>query len=220
MNGISQKREDFLKELEDYLRKVKKLKERSISIYLKRIRNLLDEGYSVADLCGAASQLWEKYGPNGSLYDPKDHGNTRAAIRHVDDLVLSKLLETSPLFVSCNKGWSSFRPKGKHVNSYTIMGNELTICYDVGFVSGGKMVKSLSNNNIRQLYYLFERAKAIGCLAESNTCINNFHGPQEKYDYSFGSACGHDCSCLFEGDSISVKNISKEYYNLINKLLK
>ena len=212
-------KECFLDELEYYLRNATHLKEQSLKIYINRIRNLLDSGYSVSDLCGSADRLWEAYGAKGQLYDPKDHGNTRAAIRHVADFVREKILEESGCpYVSYEKGWSSFRPKGKYESGYVIANGVITFSYNIGFRTGKTVAKKLSATNIMELNYLFERAQKKGCLASSGTCISTVHGNQNKFDYSFGSAAGNNCCCLFEGDSVYVKQLDAEYRALIDKL--
>ena len=210
-------RDIFLNELEDYIRNVLKLKERSIRIYLNRIRKLLDSGYSVNDLCESAEQLWEAYGSKGQLYDAKDHGNTRAAVKHVAGLVRLNILEKLGCpYVSYEVGWSSFRPSGKYESGYTIQDGIITFSYNKGFTKGKTLEKKISNSDIKKLIDIFERAHNIGCLASSGTCINTIHGNRNKFDYSFKEDTGNDC-CLFEGDTAYVNKLHDEYYALIQK---
>ena len=209
--------ESFLARLEDYMRTGKKLSESSIRIYLGRIRRLLDDGRgcSVGDLCGESHRLWEDYGPEGSRYDPNDHGNTRAAIGHVDDLVRMDLLEQAGnLTVSYDMGWSSFRDKEKCESGYTIRGDRITFSYRKGFTKSKDVVKKISTSNLRELICLFEIAYEKGCFAASNTCLNSVHGKQCCYDYTFADVSGNDCRCLFEGNDW----LNKQYADLLDRL--
>lgn len=209
----------FLNELEDYLRNVKKLAESSVKVYLSRVRKLLESGYSVSDLCGGADRLWKDYSVKGQSYDPKDHGNTRAAIKHVADLVREKILaEFGCPFVSYEKGWSSFRPKGKYESGYVIDNGKITFSYNIGFNKGKSVMKNISATDIKRLNRMFKRAYSNGWLASSGTCLSTVHGDQHKFDYSFDGATGSNCSCLFEGRSAEVEQLSKEYDALIQKL--
>ena len=212
-------RDIFQKELEGHMRNVARLKERSIKIYLNRIRKILDSGYSVNDLCGAADRLWKAYGSKGQLYDAKDHGNTRSAVKHVSDLVREKLLEKQGCpYVSYDVGWSSFRPKGWYESGYTLQGGMITFSYNKGFGVSKDIVKKIPTADIRMLIDIFRRAHSKDCLASSGTCISTIHGNQNKYDYAYMGEAGSNCCCLFEGDSAYVKKLNDEYYNLIQKL--
>lgn len=212
-------RETFLNKMEDYLRNGKKLTESSIKVYLNRIRKLLDSEYSVNDLCGTADRLWKDYGVKGQCYDPKDHGNTRAAVKHVASLVREKFLaEFGCPYVSYEKAWSSFRPKGKHECGYVIDNGIITFSYNIGFSKGKDIGKIISATHLRQLHNIFERARKKGHLASSNSCISTVHGHLHKYAYVFGDACGSNCGCLFEGDSVYVDQLENEFQDLINKL--
>lgn len=209
----------FLSELEDHLLNIKKLSKSSIRVYLNRICKLLDAGYSVNDLCGAADCLWRSYGSKGQFYDPKDHGNTRSAIRHVADLVREKILaEFGCPYVSFEKGWNSFRPKGKDESGYVIDNGKITFSYNIGFNKGKSVMKNISATDIKSLNRMFKRAYSNGWLASSGTCLSTVHGNQHKFDYSFDGATGSNCSCLFEGRSAEVEQLSKEYDALIQKL--
>ena len=52
-------REKFLNEYELFLRTNCDLAESTIDNYLRKIRSVLESGYSVADLCGVIDQLVE-----------------------------------------------------------------------------------------------------------------------------------------------------------------
>ncbi len=212
-------KERFLDELATYMRNVKKLSESAIKTYLNRIKRLLDSGYSVNDLCGAADRLWADYGAKGQRYDPKDHGNTRAAIKQVARLVREKILEEYGCpYVSYSVGWSSSRPTGKYEAGYIIDNGEITFLYNIGFETGKSVVKELSATNISKLHYIFETAYKHGCLAPSNTCLTTAHGAQHKYGYSYKDASGSDCCCLFKGDSADVTALRNEFEDLIRDL--
>ena len=212
-------RDVFLKELEDYMREVVGLKERSIKIYLSKLRKVLESGYSVGDLCGAAEQLWEQYGPAGQRYDPKDHGNTRAAIKHVANLVRAKLLEDPGCpYVSYSVGWDSFRPVDLCESGYTIQDGVITFSYNKGFAAGKNVSTKIPTADIKKLIYIFERAQALGCLSSSDACIHSVHGNRYTYDYSFKDNMGSNCRCLFEGDTANVRKLRDEYDDLIQKL--
>ena len=214
-------KDTFLKELEIYLHQIAKLGERSIRIYLRKIRNLLDSGFSVEDLCGAADRLYEDYGARGQLYDPKDHGNTRAAVKHVANLVREKLLEECGCpYVSFDKGWSSFRPTGEEETGYVIEDGEITFFYDRGFCVGKNVSKKLSVTDIRKLIMLFTAAEKAGLLAASDTCMTTFHGPQYKYDYAYADAAGRNCGSLFDGRSANGAKLNKAFADLVNELRK
>ena len=211
--------EKFLTELGAFMKTVKGLSDSAIRIYLSRIRRLMQCGYSVADLCGASDRLWNDYGPNGNRYDPKDHGNTRAALRHLDDYVRMQLLEQySGLYISYEQGWQSFRPLGKYESGYTIQNGVITFSYNRGFSACGNVQKKISTTDLRALIFLLESAYKKGCFAASDTCIKNDHGDQQKYSYAFTDVSGNRCACLFEGDTPDVDQLTKRYFALLKKL--
>ena len=216
---MMQQREMFLAELEKYMREVKGLTESAIRIYLRRIRRLLDSGYSVDDLKGDADRLYGEYGSKGQMYDPKDHGNNRAAVKHVADMVRDEFLEKMrDIYVSYDMGWTSFRPKDEYECGYKIQGGEVTFLYNVGFGAGKKVTKKISATDLKKLVSLFKRAQGNGCLASSNTCIKTIHGNQCAYDYDVLGMTGNNCGCLFDGDSACAEQLDKEYRQLMDKL--
>jgi len=211
--------EEFIAELEDYLRNTKQLTDSSVKLYLNRIRRLLETEYSVGDLRGCTDLLWEEYGPNGSKYDPNDHANTRAAIRHVDGLVRKQLLErVGNFYISYEQGWNSVRRIDKHESGYTIKDGTITFSYCTGFSKSKDVTKRISTRNLDKLINVLFRAYRKHVLAASNTCIVTVHGKQFKYDYSLFDDAGTDCGCLFEGDSTYVAQLKKEYEDIIDCL--
>ena len=211
--------EEFIAELEDYLRNTKQLTDSSVKLYLNRIRRLLETEYSVGDLRGCTDLLWEEYGPNGSKYDPNDHANTRAAIRHVDGLVRKQLLErVGNFYISYEQGWNSVRRIDKHESGYTIKDGTITFSYCTGFSKSKDVTKRISTRNLDKLINVLFRAYRKHVLAASNTCIVTVHGKQFKYDYSLFDDAGTDCGCLFEGDSTYVAQLKKENEDIIDCL--
>lgn len=216
--GVLDKKAAFLAELEKHMQ-TKGVSKNATKIYLGRMKQLLEGTFSVADLCGSADRLWEAFGPKGQLYDAKDNGYTRAAVKHVADLVREKILaEVGCPYVCYEKGWGSFREKGKHESGYVIDNGVITFSFDVGFDKGKNVERTISATILQELNSLFERAYKNGCMASSDTCLHDVHGNHYKYDYSYKDKTGSNCGCLFEGKSVKVDQFNKDYQALIEKL--
>ena len=210
--------EIFLAELGAFMKTAKGLTDSSIRIYLNRLRWLMKNGYSAADLWGASDRLWNDFGPAGKKYDPKDHGKCRSALRHLDDYVRMHLLQNSCLYISFELGWQSSKPVEKYESGYTIQDGAITFSYDNCSPAYRNVTKKISTTDLRSLISLFESAYRKGCLAASDTCIHDIHGDHLKYSFTFSNVSGNRCAYLFGGNPLEADQLTKKYLALIEKL--
>ena len=93
--------------------------ETTVRLYSGRLRRFLNNGYSEADLLGSVDQLICQYSKGGVYYDPKDHGNTVAALKKLKEYTLKPYIEDFSIIYE--KGYSSFARKDEHVTFYKIL---------------------------------------------------------------------------------------------------
>ncbi len=86
--------EDFLAEFRAFLENETTLSAGTIKTYLNKIRNILKNGYSVGDLCGAVDNLINDYSIGGIKYNHRDR--TLSALKKVNLFVLKKKLDGKP----------------------------------------------------------------------------------------------------------------------------
>ena len=71
-----------------YLEDIKR-KPKTINIYVSKLQGFLDNGYTEADLCRLADVLYKAHLKGGNMYDPRDSGNTSAALKNLVDFLAS-----------------------------------------------------------------------------------------------------------------------------------
>ena len=181
----------FIKDYGDFLKK-EGLSETTIRIYSGRLRRLLDNGYSEADLIGAVDQLIHQYSKDGVCYDPKDHGNTAAALKKLKEYILEAFVED--FYITYQKGYSSFVRQDEHVSFYKIQNGMITVEYSKGNTASRRATKVITKKKYYELIDIIIKAKCVLC--PSNTAIKDFHGYVSKYSYYLddknnGSCCRH-----------------------------
>lgn len=158
-----------------------------------------------------SSQLWHR----------KDKAHIVEAIyeiiegRNHDECDILPLNGKYDIHIHYKKGWSSFRPAGEHLSGYIIDNDAITVFNDVGFASGGSIVKRISHIDMRELISIFDVALRKGELADSHTSIRTVHGPLCTYDYEYCGKSRTDCRALFKDEALN-----NRYYDLIKKITK
>ena len=193
--------EEFLREYFNFLVN-NGLSENAAKVYTCKIRKLLNNGYTVADLCGSVEWLIDRHGRGGADYDPKDHGNVYNALKWLWRFLQDGIGSADPeqkIFISYRAGWSSFRPVNKHMVAYSISGRTITVQYNRSFSPAGSETKTIPDSSYRRLIDIMSRYAS--CLADSDTLIKTVHGAIHEYEYSFGDRAGSRCGCLFDDDS-------------------
>ena len=159
------------------------------------------------------SQLWHR----------KDTAEIIEAIYEIDDLDTSNancLRDTEDLYpidlcIHYKKGWSSFRAIDEHVVEYIIENDEITIFYNVGFVSGKTSTKKISGKDMEELLSLMNEADVTNAFEKSDTSIRAEHGTIWSYDYDYKCHSGRKCGSLFVSDTLNSR-----YADWINRILK
>ena len=205
--------EDFLNELGDFMRNSSRLSEPSVRIYLGRIQNLLAIGYSVDTLCREIDAIIKAHRVGGQDYNPKDSGNTAAALKQVQKMIRYP-------YICYSLGYQSFRDVDEHLTGYCIDGDTITISKSRGFVPIGDLTKKIPKKHLQTLIELLEEANKNALFAKSNTCIRTTHGENCSYEYSYGRNTGKNCNALFKGKSPIALHIQKRYNDVIAKLTK
>ena len=187
--------QSFLREYVDFLIS-HGLSERAAKVYACKLRKFLNNGYSVADLCGSVERLIKRHGRGGEEYNPKDHGNIYNALKWLWRFLNDDVAKD--IYIHYRKGWSSFQPVGKHVVEYTISGNTIELKYNVGFGPGGVKTKTIKEYDLCMLIHIMKRHSRH--LAKSNSTVKTFHDVICQYDYSFDGCVGTQCGSLFDDD--------------------
>jgi hypothetical protein len=211
--NISDDAVEFLGVLGDFMREKSGRAERSVRIYLNRISKLLSNGYSVEDLCAGIDQIIAAHAKGGASYNPKDSGNTSAALGQI-----KKMLQYP--YINYSLGYQSFATKEEHVTGYCIDGNTITISKSRGFFPLKDITKTISKEDMRKLVAILEEAKRGRFFENSDTCFYTTHGKSKSFDYSYGGKVGNDCGVLFKNAGTLSNRIQKEYTDLIEKLTK
>ena len=176
--------EDFLRE-EGY-------PENTVRMYSCRLRRFLNNGYSEANLLGSVDQLIRQYSKGGEYYNPKDHGNTVAALKKLKEYTLNPYIEDFSIIYE--KGYSSFVRQDEHVSFYKIQNGMITVEYSKGNIASRRATKVITKKKYYELIDIIIKGK--GVLCPSNTAIKDFHGYVSKYSYYLddknnGSCCRH-----------------------------
>jgi len=141
--------------------------ENTVKIYTRKLQIFLDNGFSEADLIGAVDQLIVQYSKNGNRYDPKDHGNTVAALKQLKDFLRAPYAED--LLIAYEQGFHSFVPKNRYVSGYTIANGTITISYQKGFTPLKTVTKTIPKQYYDKLIDLLMEYERW--LSPSNTAI-------------------------------------------------
>lgn len=120
----------------------------------------------------------------------------------------------SRLYINYEKGWLSFRPTDKHVTGYIIEDNVATVFYSVGFIAAKSESKTISQNDMRELYAILNKAVRYGMFEDSDTGGRTVHGYICTYEYSYCGQSGSKCRALFKDDYLN--NL---YNDLINRII-
>ncbi len=189
----------LIREYADYLRN-RQYSKYSVSVYSGRLQRFLNQGYSEADLKGAVDQLIRDHSKGGVHYDPKDHGNTVAALKRLKEMLLEGYLKD--LVIAYERGYASFAPMEQHMVAYAMQNGQITVTYN----TGKKETKAISLVDYMQLAEILQRYE--DCLSDSDTEIKAFHGPLETYRYTIGKHSGHHCAGLFDKKRGEAKQIA------------
>lgn len=201
----------FVKALEDFMRNAGDLSDGSIRIYLRKIRDLLENGYTVEQICAEIDGMIKLCSKEGQLYDPNDHGNTKCALDQVAKMIKHP-------YIRYKKGCSSFVPMDEHVTGYCIDNNAITISYGVGFIGGKKAHKKISDKDMKELIEILDIARNNSLFEKSNTHIITEHGPISSYGYQYRDKAGVNCRGLFIDNKMS-ETLQTRYSNLINRYI-
>lgn len=168
---------------------------RTINIYAGRLQTFLDSGYSENDLIGAVDILITKHSAGGVNYNPKDSGNTVAALRKLKDYILAPYVKQFSL--SYNMGYSSWVDQSRHVHSYAIADFAITIDYHTGHFPSKTVTKKLSKKQFYALIDIFREYQAH--LSLSDTAMKTIHGYGTAYSYFLDdNHFGDHCAELFK----------------------
>ena len=213
--------EVFLNKLEDFMRSEGKLSASVMKTYLRKIRALLESGYSVGDLCGAIDQLIEDYGRGGIKYNSADKGQTRAALGKVRKFIKGELISTIRIAYkeSSNNVW---QVKGKRIIEYLIENERIIISLNT---TTKKTSKKISPVKMGELISVLQEAKQKDYL--ENSCMI-FRGKNllidapspNEYEYNFDDVNGHCFGSIFgEGNEPQRLALKKRYNDWLNQLI-
>ena len=182
-------KEVFLRTLEASM-KNKKLKPKSVEIYLSKIRGLLENGCSVSNLCNSIDEIIRNHRKGGNLYDESDSGNTSAALGHVQQMVKSP-------YIHYKGEKSSWVFQSDHLTEYYIEGNTITFSKDIGRLPGNTFVRVIDKKDMKELIEILDEAKVNGLFEKSNTSMHLPHYIGAFYDYGYSNVSGVNCGSLF-----------------------
>ena len=213
--------EAFLKELENFMKEVNHLKKSSINTYLRKIRKMLEEDYSVSDLCGGIDRLIEDHSRGGNKFDERDHGKTKAALSQVRNMIKGNII--SSLYISYNKGYCVWERKDEHITEYCITDEKILFSTNT---SSKKHICKIGPVNIGKLIYILQESKKEGFLCDQS--LDQFQkqplltdAPSPNvYEYNIGNYHGV-CfgSLLIDGNNPKQKQLQKQYDDLINQII-
>ena len=209
----------FLEELKKFIKENVQLKQSSINIYLGRIKKILENGYTVSDLCGGIDRLLEDYSLGGKNYDK--HNNTKSALTQVRKMIKGDLI--SSLYVSYEKGSCVWSRIDQHVTEYCIKDEKITFSLN----TNKKYVKKISPVNIGKLIYILQDAERQGFLCDqylshfTKSFSPVFDAPSPAtYEYTIGDNSGV-CfgSLLIDSKDPKRSFLQNQYDNLINQII-
>lgn len=202
----------FVKTLEDFMRNAGDLSDGSIRIYLRKIRDLLENGYTIEQICAEIDGIIKSYSKDGQCYDPNDHNNTKCALDQI-----AKMIKYP--YIRYKKGWDSFLHRGEYLMEYCIKHNAITISYGNSSTIRKTISKKISSNDMKELIEILDIAGNNALFEKSNTHIITEHGPISSYDYQYRDKLGVNCRGLFIDNKMS-ETLQTRYSNLINNLIK
>ena len=171
------------------------LSPRTIDIYASKLQTFLNTGYSEDDLIGAVDILIKKHSAGGVNYNPKDSGNTVAALWKLKDYILAPYVEKFSL--SYSEGNSSWVEQNRHVHAYTIADFAITIEYHTGHFPTRTVTRKLNKKQFYPLIDIFREYHSY--LSPSDTAIKNVHGYEASYSYILDdNHFGDHCAELFK----------------------
>ena len=214
------KQEDFLEELERFLRSENKYADSTIKNYLGKIKKLLKNDVTVKDLCGGIDREIEKYSKGGIHYNPTEHGSTRAALVRVRDMIKGELVAS--LKISYSLGYSVWSKKGDYVKYYKIENERI-----VFFVNNQKnpITKKIGPVAIGKIIDILQTAERKGFLGDISLLFSEKRlltdAPSPgSYKYSLGDIKGECSGSMFgEGNEPERKRLEKRYNDLISQLV-
>ena len=210
----------FLEELKKFIKEISGLKESSINTYLTKIRQMLESGYTVSDLCGAVDRLIEDYSSGGTKYDSRDHGNTKGALNQVRKMIKGDII--SGLYVSYEKGICVWDRKDEHIVRYCIKDEKIAITLN----SGESSTLKIGPVNIGKLIYILQKADELGFL--HNEYLDRLQKSpslfdaqsSDTYEYKFGKSSGKSFGSLLTNSTDSNrKALQDQYDDLINQII-
>lgn len=213
--------EVFLNKLEDFMRSEGKISASVMKTYLRKIRAILESGYSVGDLCGAIDQLIEDYGRGGIKYNSADKGQTRAALGKVRKFIKGELISTIRIAYkeSHNSVWQI---KGIHVAEYLIENERIIFSLNT---TTKKTSKKISPVKMCELISILQDAKQKDYLDNSHMIFQKKNllidapSPNE-YEYNFDDVSGHCFGSIFgEGNEPQRLALKKRYNDWLNQLI-
>lgn len=205
----------FLSAFHDFVESDRK--PRTANIYTKRIENFLNS-YSVGDLCGSVDRLIQEYSKGGKHYNEADHGNDCCALKALERFLKTELLEGKPIWISYEKGFSSFVPQGEHLAAYTLHGDQLTATYHKGFMPHKTVTVTIPYNALSHLIYLLETAANRNLLTQTESSLFTVHGQQEAYRYTLFGQQGSGSFSLFVNTPEGTK-FHQQYQTMIEEFL-
>ena len=182
--------------------------ETTVRFYGGRLRRFLKNGYSEDDLLGSVDQLIRQYSKGGVYYDPKDHGNTVAALRKLKEYTLNPYIED--FYIIYEKDYSSFVRKDEHVTSYKIQNGKIEVEYSADRVVLRREIIAITKKKYYELIDIIIKGK--GVLCPSNTAIKGFHGYDSTYSYYLDDKNNGDC-CRYLFDDTPMSNWARNEYD-------
>lgn len=181
--------------------------ETTVRFYSGRLRRFLKNGYSEADLLGSVDQLIRQYSKGGVYYDPKDRGNTVAALKKLKEYTLKPYIED--FSITYEKGYSSFVRKDEYVSFYKIQNGKIEVEYSADRVVLRRETIAITKKKYYELIDIIIKGKNVLC--SSNTAIKGFHGYDSTYSYYLDDKYNGNC-CGYLFDDTSMANWARKEY--------
>lgn len=216
--------EIFISALREYMEKTRRLKPSTVAAYIRRIRQLLENGHTVSSLCEGIDHLVEAHGRGGDKFREEDHGTLCAALNCVRRMVKGELIDS--LFISLMQGSSvAWVRKSSHIVGYEIKGERISLRMND---SKKPVVKKISPKNVASLLSILGYAAHRGLLSEEpvaclwpswSSFLPDAPGV-DLYEYRFGDTSGSSRGALFtEGSKKECLALERQYKDLIRKII-
>ena len=188
----------LFRQYEDYLESLGR-KPGSVRIYSRCLRRVLPYQCCPEEMLSLVNELIAAHAKGGNAYDPKDHGNTAAALRHLKNMLLEPYAQK--LCVTYDAGYTSFPLKEEHVHAYRISDYTITVEYYAGFCPTRTVEKKISHKRFHELVELMLKNRHL--LAPSDTAIKTVHGFISDINYVLEDTTeGTHCRHLFMSDTL------------------